>query len=53
MLQAAKVMTASVLRAIKDTDLLEQAKQEHRNRNAGAGYVCPIPDEVLPPVPQG
>jgi aminobenzoyl-glutamate utilization protein B len=53
MLQAAKVMTASVLRAITDTDLLEQAKQEHRNRNARAGYVCPIPDEVLPPVPQG
>ncbi|WP_205837080.1 amidohydrolase [Neorhizobium sp. T6_25] len=53
MLQAAKVMAASALRAIQDPDLLDQAKQEHRNRNAGAGYNCPIPDEVLPPLPRG
>ena len=52
MLQAAKVMAASALRAIKDPDLLELAKQEHRNRNAGARYNCPIPDEVLPPLPR-
>ncbi|MDK4717896.1 amidohydrolase [Rhizobium sp. CNPSo 3968] len=52
MLQAAKVMAGSAVRAIQDADLLERARQEHLQRNGGARYNCPIPDHVLPPLPR-
>ncbi|UIK01746.1 amidohydrolase (plasmid) [Rhizobium leguminosarum] len=52
MLQAAKVMAIAAIRAIQDPDLLEQARKEHRLSFAGATYDCPIPADVLPPLPK-
>ena len=49
MVHAAKVMAATALDAIRDPVLLQRAKTELAERVGGNGYVCPIPDEVVPP----
>jgi aminobenzoyl-glutamate utilization protein B len=53
MVHAAKVMAATALDAIRDPELLRRAKAELRERVGGDGYVCPIPDEVVPPPLRG
>lgn len=50
MLQIAKVMAATAAALYVSPSLLEQAKAELREQSAGETYVCPIPDDVLPPV---
>jgi Metal-dependent amidase/aminoacylase/carboxypeptidase len=50
MLQIAKVMAATAAALYASPSLLEQAKAELREQSAGETYVCPIPDDVLPPV---
>lgn len=49
MIHAAKVMAATALDAIRDPALLQRAKAELKDRVGAGGYVCPIPDEVVPP----
>jgi len=53
MVHAAKVMAATALDAIRDPALLQRAKAELKERVGGNGYVCPIPDEVVPPPLRG
>jgi aminobenzoyl-glutamate utilization protein B len=53
MVHAAKVMAATALAAIRDPALLQRAKAELKERVGGNGYVCPIPDEVVPPPLRG
>ena len=49
MIQAAKGMAATALDVFQDADLLARAKAELKQRTGGKPYVCPIPDDVLPP----
>ena len=49
MVHAAKVMAATAFDLIRDSALLQRAKAELKERVGGNGYVCPIPDEVIPP----
>jgi len=48
MVHAAKVMAATALDVIRDPGLLARAKAELKERTAGRGYRCPIPEDVLP-----
>ncbi|AIQ16704.1 amidohydrolase [Paenibacillus sp. FSL H7-0357] len=50
MLHAAKVMAATAVELLMHHDILEEAKQELRNRGGMEGYTCPIPAHVNPPV---
>ena len=50
MLHIAKVMAATAAALYASPSLLEQAKAELREQAAEEAYVCPIPDDVLPPV---
>jgi len=45
---AAKVMAAGAVELIKDPQLLEAAKAEHRKRIGPGGYIPPIPKEIRP-----
>lgn len=47
LLFACKVLAGSVLDLLENPELIERAKQEHRERTGGA-YVCPIPKGVKP-----
>lgn len=50
MLHAAKVIAATAAELLMHPDILEEAKQELRNRGGMEGYTCPIPAHVNPPV---
>ena len=50
MVHAAKVMAATALDGYLDPDLLARAKADLAARTAATPYVCPIPDDVQPPV---
>ncbi|NKJ50673.1 amidohydrolase [Burkholderia sp. SG-MS1] len=52
MLLAAKTIAASALELFVNPGLLDQARQELDQRLRGHAYVCPIPDEVSPPIPE-
>ncbi len=47
---AAKVMAATGLDLLTDTDLLKRAKEEHKQRMAGKEYKSPLPSEMQPPL---
>ncbi|MBC7637795.1 MAG: amidohydrolase [Acetobacteraceae bacterium] len=51
MVHVAKVMAATALDALQNPDLIAAAKAELVARTGGQAYVCPIPDEVMPPCP--
>jgi aminobenzoyl-glutamate utilization protein B len=51
MLHAAKVMAASVIEAATQPQVLKKAKDDHRQYFNGEVYQCPIPADVLPPLP--
>ena len=51
MVHVAKVMAATALDALQNPDLIAAAKAELVARTGGQAYVCPIPDEVMPPYP--
>ena len=51
MLHAAKAMAIAAASLIEDPDLIRQAREEFAASTAGRPYVCPIPDEVKPPLP--
>src|SRR5580658_9318453 len=50
MVHVAKVMAGTALEAIHDETLLARAKADHQARLARTPYVCPIPDDVQPPI---
>ncbi len=51
MVHVAKVMAATALDALQNPGLIAAAKAELVARTGGQAYVCPIPDEVMPPCP--
>lgn len=50
MIYAAKAMAATACRLIENPDLVKAAKDTHQAHLADTPYVCPIPDDVHPPV---
>ncbi|MEM9782624.1 MAG: amidohydrolase [Pseudomonadota bacterium] len=50
MTHAAKVMAATAIDVIADPALLAAAKADHAARLAAEPYICPIPDDVHPPI---
>ncbi len=50
MTHAAKIMAATAIDVISDPALLAAAKADHDGRLAAEPYVCPIPDDVTPPI---
>ncbi|MEM9063007.1 MAG: amidohydrolase [Pseudomonadota bacterium] len=50
MIYAAKVMAATAKRAIEDPALIAAARAEHERSLAKTPYICPIPDDVTPPI---
>ena len=50
MIYAAKVMAATAKRAIEDPALRAAARDTHAAHLQETPYVCPIPDEVRPPI---
>jgi len=47
---ATKVMAGSAVELITKPDLLKKVKDEHAEKMAGRKYVCPIPEDVKPPL---
>ena len=52
MVHAAKVMAATATDALTDETLRARAKADLKARTAKTPYVCPLPADVKPPVPQ-
>ncbi|MHA1346925.1 MAG: M20 family metallopeptidase [Candidatus Heimdallarchaeaceae archaeon] len=52
MIVAAKVLALTALEFIEKTELIEEAKNELKNRLDSNNYECPIPTEVKPSVPK-
>ncbi len=50
MIYAAKVMAATAKRAIEDPGLVAAAKAEHQENLRKTPYICPLPDDVEPPI---
>ncbi|MBR0040214.1 MAG: amidohydrolase [Oscillospiraceae bacterium] len=48
-LTAGKMLALAAIRTMAEPELVQKAKEEVLERNGGA-YVCPLPDEVLPPI---
>jgi len=49
MLQGAKIMAVTALKALENPEIITKAKTEFDKAMKGRSYVCPIPDEI--PVP--
>lgn len=50
MVYAAKTMAGTALELMGDWELLQRAKDDHRERTTKTPYTCPIPEDVNPPV---
>ena len=50
MLYAGKAVAGTLIRLFEDPSLIEKAKEEHKEK-IGDGYVCGIPADVKPPIP--
>ncbi len=50
LVHVAKVMAGTALDAIRDETLVARAKADHQARVTASPYVCPIPDDVNPPI---
>jgi aminobenzoyl-glutamate utilization protein B len=53
MVNAAKVMAGLAVEALNDAALIARAKADLKARHEVAPYVCPMPDEVKPPLQPG
>jgi aminobenzoyl-glutamate utilization protein B len=49
---AAKVMASTAVDLFTNSELIQAAKADHRNRLDGIPFVNPIPDDVQPPLPE-
>ncbi len=52
MIVAAKVLALTVLEFLDKTELIDEAKNELKERLDSKSYECPIPDEAKPNVPE-
>jgi aminobenzoyl-glutamate utilization protein B len=50
LVHVAKVMACTAVEVLHDDVLLARAKADHQARVARTPYVCPLPDEVDPPL---
>ncbi len=50
MVHVAKIMAGTAIDALADDTLIARAKEDHAARMARQPYVCPLPDDVMPPV---
>jgi aminobenzoyl-glutamate utilization protein B len=50
MVHAAKIMAGTAVDVMSDDTLMARAKADHRERTTRKPYVCPIPDDVKPPL---
>jgi aminobenzoyl-glutamate utilization protein B len=50
LVHVAKVMAGTALDAMQDDTLRARAKADLKARTARTPYVCPIPDEIEPPI---
>ncbi len=51
MVHAAKIMATTARDLFERPELLAAAKAEHTAHRAREPYRCPMPDEVVPPIP--
>ncbi|MCI0754187.1 M20 family metallopeptidase [Teichococcus vastitatis] len=50
MVHAAKIMAGVAVDALKDPALIEKAKADLKARTDASPYVCPLPDDLTPPI---
>jgi aminobenzoyl-glutamate utilization protein B len=50
MVHVAKVMAGTAVDAIQDEVLVARAKADHQARVSRTPYVCPLPDDIEPPI---
>ncbi len=50
MVHVAKVMAGTAVDALRDPTLIARAKADLAARTQGNPYVCPLPDDVHPPI---
>jgi aminobenzoyl-glutamate utilization protein B len=50
MVHAAKVMAGTAIDVMSDETLTMRAKEDHLERTTKKPYICPIPDDVMPPI---
>ena len=50
MVQAAKAMAGLGVKALAERDLIDAAKADLQKRTARMPYVCPLPENVSPPL---
>ncbi|HUB44828.1 MAG TPA: M20 family metallopeptidase [Acetobacteraceae bacterium] len=50
MVHVAKVMAGTAVDALQDEVLIARAKADHQGRVGKTPYVCPLPDEIDPPI---
>ena len=50
MIHAAKIMASTAFTLIKSPKKIDEAKKNFDNQILKNPYICPIPDEVKPPV---
>jgi len=43
-------MAGSALDLFTKPELIEKAKKEQKERIKGQTYICPIPDDIMPPM---
>lgn len=51
LLYAGKAIAGTIFRLFENPELVEKAWQEHRQQTGGE-YICPIPDDIQPPIPE-
>ncbi len=52
LIYAAKAMAGTAVDALQEPDLIERCKADLARRTARTPYVCPIPEDVQPPIKQ-
>ncbi|MCX7383530.1 MAG: M20 family metallopeptidase [Alphaproteobacteria bacterium] len=50
MIHVAKVMAATAVETLKNPAIIAEAKADYRERTDANPYVCPLPDDVRPPI---
>ena len=50
LVHVAKVMAATATEALSNPGLIAQAKADHAARTDATPYVCPLPDDISPPI---
>jgi aminobenzoyl-glutamate utilization protein B len=50
LVHVAKIMAGTALDVLRDETLMARAKADHQARVGKTPYVCPLPDELDPPI---